>query len=82
LRKQQFSTRHATAQAPSLAPEQLLDQRQAFASSGEACRAPSQDSPANIIFQREEQVSPVGDSPRRAPKLINTAKAEHSPLKV
>jgi len=56
--------RQATAQEPSLAPEQLRDQRQAFASSGEAFRTPSQNSPANIILEGEKQVSPVGDSPR------------------
>jgi hypothetical protein len=80
LRKQHSSTRQATAQEPSLAPEQLPDQRQAFASSGEAFRAPSQNSPANIILEREKQVSPVGDSPRPAPNRIDAAKANHSHL--
>jgi hypothetical protein len=68
LRKQQFSTRQATAQRPSLPPEQLPGQRQAFASSGEAFRAPSQNSPANVILNHEKQVSPFGDSQHPSPE--------------
>jgi hypothetical protein len=77
LRKQHSSTRQATALEPSLAPEQLPDQHQACASFGEAFRAPSQNSPANIILEREKQVSPVGDSPRHGPSRIDAAKANN-----
>jgi hypothetical protein len=68
LRKQQFSTRQATAQGPPLPPEQLPGQRQAFASSVEAFRAPSQNSPANMILNHEKQVSPFSDSQYPGPE--------------
>jgi hypothetical protein len=82
LREQQFSTRQATAQRPSLPPEQLPGQRQAFASSGEAFRAPSQNSPAIMILNHEKQVSPVGDSPYPGPNRIDAAKDNQSRLTV
>jgi hypothetical protein len=68
LRKQHFSTHQATAQGPSLPPEQLPGQRQAFASSVEAFGAPSQNLPANMILNHEKQVSPFGDSQHPGPE--------------